>query len=551
MTMTSYFIDVSHHDWNRRGGNLDWPKVAASGVVAACVRLSYGDPEVYAPVTEHGVAMATGARAGGIGLVGGYHNLIHGDVWSMRRQAAVFTGELRAAGCVWAMLDVEPYEALKANGLWPRWDDVVRFRTVWAEDPSRPKLSFYIARWVWSDWLGKPDLTNLGGPLFNAAYPSKTRGALSTVYELAGGGEGVGWGSYGGAYPSVWQFTANGDVPGATAPTDGDAFKGTAAELGLLLAGGDSMRSANMQVLTNQTKAKYPGVTVYGVGDAAHKLSPSGHNEDDTAGSLAEDQDADTKPEHRAIDVMRGAAFSHAQAMAYVLALVTVPANQRRLLYVIYDRKIWRAKGGWKQEAYTGDDPHTNHVHVSGEADDDENTAPWILDIQQQPGGNAAMGAASIFYDGKGYGTGDGVSRMTIITWPEMVLKQAAAKAGELLLNRNGEIINTQSARSYGVLIVDAEEWQASAAELKAATAELAARVAALDNGLPEDPDALQNAIDAAIGDDVDTLKADVATLASTLAAHDNGLPEDPAALKDALMEALATVHFRAEVDAQ
>jgi hypothetical protein len=151
---------------------------------------------------------------------------------------------------------------------------------------------------------------------------------------------------------------------------------------------GGSMRSANMQVLTNQLKAKYPGVVIYGIGDAAHKLSPSGHNEDDTPGSLPEDQDADSKPEHRALDVMKGNAFSHADAVALVTAMTQVPANQRRLLYVIYNRKIYRRNSGWREENYTGSDPHTSHVHLSGEADDDENTAAWILDI-----GDADMNA--------------------------------------------------------------------------------------------------------------------------------------------------------------
>lgn len=142
---------------------------------------------------------------------------------------------------------------------------------------------------------------------------------------------------------------------------------------------GSVVRATNMQVLTNETREEHPGVVVYGIGDDEHRLSPSDHNEDDTPGSRPEQEDADSNPEHRAIDVMIGPAFTDAQAEAYVQKLVTRPANRRRLKYVIYKRRIWRANGGWVQEVYTGTDPHTNHVHVSGLAANDEDGSAWDL----------------------------------------------------------------------------------------------------------------------------------------------------------------------------
>ena len=71
-----------------------------------------------------------------------------------------------------------------------------------------------------------------------------------------------------------------------------------------------------MQVLTNQIKARRPGVTIWGVGDDAHKTQTSGHNEDDTPGVRAEDQDADNIREHRALDVKIDQYFSAADAAA-------------------------------------------------------------------------------------------------------------------------------------------------------------------------------------------------------------------------------------------
>lgn len=139
-------------------------------------------------------------------------------------------------------------------------------------------------------------------------------------------------------------------------------------------------RSRNLQVLTLQTRDRFPGVVIYGVGDEDHKRSPSGHNEDDTPGSRPEQEDPDSKPEHRAIDVMIGAAFNFLQAWVYVTALVTVPANRARLLYVIFDGWIWRARAGWVREVYGGSNKHRDHPHVSGTWQDDENTANWVLD---------------------------------------------------------------------------------------------------------------------------------------------------------------------------
>lgn len=144
------------------------------------------------------------------------------------------------------------------------------------------------------------------------------------------------------------------------------------------------MRAKGMQVLTNQIAATYPGVVIYGIGDKAHQLQVSGHNEDDTAGVRAEDQDADSTPEHRAIDVMIGPAFSPADADALVAALVGQELDRkarglpRRLLYLNWGNWQWSYSSGWVRRD-NSDDPHPDHVHISGEADADENTTPWNL----------------------------------------------------------------------------------------------------------------------------------------------------------------------------
>lgn len=172
------------------------------------------------------------------------------------------------------------------------------------------------------------------------------------------------------------------------------------------------MRSENMIVLTGQAKEESPGTIVYGIGDAAHKLSASGHNEDDTPGSRPEQEDPDTKPEHRAIDIMLGRTFTYAVAWLFVAAMVSLKVNQDRLLYVIFDGWIWRRNGGWRKEVYTGSDKHRDHVHLSGNWPDDDNRSRWVTRIPTAPAIPAKPATArskeeSVFYftsnfDGKG-----------------------------------------------------------------------------------------------------------------------------------------------------
>lgn len=137
------------------------------------------------------------------------------------------------------------------------------------------------------------------------------------------------------------------------------------------------MRARNMQALTEAIMLCYPGTTIYGIGDAGHRLEVSDHNEDDTPGVRAEQSDSDNIPEHRAIDVMHGSTFTDAQASALVARLLADPSARTRLKYIIHDHKIWERSNGWGVENYSGDDPHTNHVHFSGLASNDEDYSGW------------------------------------------------------------------------------------------------------------------------------------------------------------------------------
>lgn len=136
------------------------------------------------------------------------------------------------------------------------------------------------------------------------------------------------------------------------------------------------MRAPNMQALTDGVRRRKPGVVIYGKGDAAHALRVSDHNEDDTPGVRAEQSDADSIPEHRAIDIMLGPSFTRADAYELIGDLLGDPAARARLTYLIFDGSIWSASRRWERRDFDGD-PHTDHIHASGRAAQDANAAPW------------------------------------------------------------------------------------------------------------------------------------------------------------------------------
>lgn len=111
------------------------------------------------------------------------------------------------------------------------------------------------------------------------------------------------------------------------------------------------------------------------IGDAAHKLSPSSHNPDDTAGSKSEYSDADTKQEVRATDTDENLNDPAADMFDVVYSILNTPADLRRCRYLILHDTIWSANGDWTPRRYTGE--YHNHLHTSGNPDTDDDGSPW------------------------------------------------------------------------------------------------------------------------------------------------------------------------------
>jgi hypothetical protein len=111
------------------------------------------------------------------------------------------------------------------------------------------------------------------------------------------------------------------------------------------------------------------------IGDTAHQSKPSGHNPDDTAGSLPERQDADTKAEVRALDASERLNHPDITMWDVVNAILSDPDDRNRFIYIIYHNSVWRKSEGWVRKSYTG--AWHDHLHVSGDPAYDEDGSPF------------------------------------------------------------------------------------------------------------------------------------------------------------------------------
>jgi hypothetical protein len=127
----------------------------------------------------------------------------------------------------------------------------------------------------------------------------------------------------------------------------------------------------SLDVLRDEIEAKYPGTTVWTIGDAAHQSDYSDHNPNDNDVVCA-------------IDVKGNAGLDLGLFVKHLIG--DAHTNFR---YVIFNRKIYHRKNGFKAEDYNGSNAHKDHAHVSvGNGPDGRSTsgydssAPWgIADL--------------------------------------------------------------------------------------------------------------------------------------------------------------------------
>jgi hypothetical protein len=129
------------------------------------------------------------------------------------------------------------------------------------------------------------------------------------------------------------------------------------------------------------------------IGDTAHQQETSDHNDDEVG--RVPIRDADSKHEVHAVDVtapITGAELrypptgaTHVSGMEAVVQFLLSRCRsgaEKRLRYMIYNRRIWEASNGWRQRAYTGPSPHTEHAHFSASYTTslEASTASWHLE---------------------------------------------------------------------------------------------------------------------------------------------------------------------------
>ena len=95
-------------------------------------------------------------------------------------------------------------------------------------------------------------------------------------------------------------------------------------------------------------------------------------------------RDADGKHEVHAFDAdddLRTPNLTMEMVVQHILRRARSGA-EKRLRYIIYNRRIWEASNGWRQRAYTGASPHTEHAHFSASYDTklEASKASWRLE---------------------------------------------------------------------------------------------------------------------------------------------------------------------------
>src|SRR5690348_11383152 len=132
---------------------------------------------------------------------------------------------------------------------------------------------------------------------------------------------------------------------------------------------GASWRVAkSLDTLLEQINAAYPDRSKAAdgsIGDEAHAASVSDHNPDQNGVVRARDYTHD--PDH---------GFD-----AHAMADCLIDSHDQRIKYVISRGRIASATiSPWTWRAYTGENPHDHHAHVSVVADSRaDNTSPWTI----------------------------------------------------------------------------------------------------------------------------------------------------------------------------
>lgn len=107
------------------------------------------------------------------------------------------------------------------------------------------------------------------------------------------------------------------------------------------------------------------------LGDASHSQRPSDHNPAQPSGVV------------RALDLDRDlSGRAKPDLMPYLADQIRLCAKKdKRISYIIFDRRIASAKSLWRWRTYRGSSPHTHHCHVSFTEKGDLDPRPFNIPL--------------------------------------------------------------------------------------------------------------------------------------------------------------------------
>lgn len=126
--------------------------------------------------------------------------------------------------------------------------------------------------------------------------------------------------------------------------------------------------SESANTLRNQINKKYPKRDKKSdgwIGDTRHKKTKSDHNPDPKTGFV------------RAIDIDSNLGID-SNLLAEQLRKTAI--NDKRIKYIIHNKKITSMENKWTWKLYKGQNPHLSHIHISFNENGDNDKTQFKID---------------------------------------------------------------------------------------------------------------------------------------------------------------------------
>src|SRR6266498_1074644 len=110
-------------------------------------------------------------------------------------------------------------------------------------DQTGRKVLHYAPRWSYGDDVPGDE------PLWTSVYPAADNLHFKERYAEIHGDNGIGWASYSGRTPAIWQYVGSKAIIGSQPGCDANAFRGTIADFRTLIGGKDPMADLNIDAV--------------------------------------------------------------------------------------------------------------------------------------------------------------------------------------------------------------------------------------------------------------------------------------------------------------